>query len=576
MDEDQQKELGTLLAYLSLEAAATGVFRVTVGKGWECIHLNAVFNDLDNAGQVLEALKGELNGKFSEEQDVNALHGRELEDGRWQIRVVSSRHCVLTMLSVQDVSKEQNGDTRRTISSLNGNSEDSLDWTRHAIKNSTPWIDFICSVDWSTTGVGPMESWSPLLRQYALHIMSDPEPRLVIFGESMTFIYNEPCIEFFGAKHPQVMGQSVMQAWSELWESVKPMIEAAYDGSPTKLTNCPMFLERHGYAEETFWNFTMVPIIDPATGKGVGLIDEFTEVSAQVADDRRRVTVNNLSNNIKKADTLPHLWTSVLESMEVAEIDVAFTILYAIVDDVPEREEEGKSSTSGSQSTTYHPKKLVLVGTVGIPSEDTNLIDSASLPVLHTDSELIRLCSEAWETRTAKYIRTKDGTLPAWLSTPISTRSFGDPIRTALVSPLRSAGDDVLGVLVTGVNPRVPLNSSYKLFLNITAEICEKAAALISLPDEQRRAQAVSDEITTSLTQQLRLYTLQAEKSEAKFSRMAASSPIGMYMFDAADGKPLYANDAYLDLLGVTRETHAIIPRPDAAAWWGLIHEEDM
>jgi PAS domain-containing protein len=135
---------------------------------------------------------------------------------------------------------------------------------------------------------------------------------------------------------------------------------------------------------------------------------------------------------------------------------------------------------------------------------------------------------------------------------------------------------EVLGVLIIGLSPRSPLNPAYKLYLRITGEIIEKAAALISLPEEQRRAQAITDDITTSLTQQLRLYTLQAERSEAKFSRMAASSPIGMYMFCAVDGRPLYANDAYLELLGVSREAHAIVCKPTTAAWEGLIHEEDM
>jgi PAS domain-containing protein len=267
----------------------------------------------------------------------------------------------------------------------------------------------------------------------------------------------------------------------------------------------------------------------------------------------------------------------VLNNLEAAEGDIPYALLYAVVDDVPDREEGSKSSVSfSSGSIPQYPKKCILAGTMGILSENPNLIDEFSLPVLNTDSDLVRYCSQAWESRTATYISTRDGTLPEWLTMPIPDRSFGDEIRTALVSPLRSAGDDVLGILITGINPRSPLDASYKLFLRITGEIIEKAAALISLPDEQRRAQAITDDITTSLTQQLRLYTLQAERSEAKFSRMAASSPIGMYMFDATDGRPLYANAAYMELLGISKEAHAIVCKPTAGAWEGLIHDEDM
>lgn len=573
MDVDEEKELGALLAYLSLEVAPTAIFRVTSGKGLEEIHLNAALERLVNADQEFGDLQQALKRTLSQEQDVALLHGKVLDGGRWKIRVISSRHVVATALQSQQTQMLPKGGQE---TSDNDPIEDSLDWTRHAIKNTTPWIEFIRSVDWSSTGLGAMETWSTVLRQYCLHIMSDPEPRLLIFGESMTFVYNEACIELFGAKHPQVMGQSVVEAWSELWASVKPLVEGAYNGIPCQLTNCPMFLERHGFSEETFWNFSMVPIIDPVTGKGVGLIDEFTEVSNQVTNDRRRINVNNLSNQIKKADSLPNLWEAVLESIEVAEIDISFAILYAVLDDLPGGDEENESST-GSHSTTQHPKKLVLAGSVGISRDNPNLFASALLPVPGgTSDDLGHHCSQAWETRTAKYLRTRDRNLPAWLSTPHSTRSYGDPIRTALVSPLRSAGEDVLGVLVTGVNPRTPLNASYKLFLNITAEIIEKAAALISLPHEQRKAQAITDEITTSLTQQLRLYTLQAEKSEAKFSRMAASSPIGMFMFDATDGRPLYVNDAYIELLGVSPEMFAVMGTPEANSSEDFIHEEDV
>lgn len=576
MDEDEQKELGGLVAYLSLETAATAIFRVTAER-WDAIHLNYAFEALPNVDQEVGELREALQRTHSKEQGVALLHGRILEGGTWQIRVISSRHCVATAMQSRPVLSDQTRDgSQTTPMDIDELEQASLDWTRHAVKNASPWIDFLRKWDWKSTGLGPMDSWSSLLRQYLLHMMSNPEPRLIVFGEEMTFVYNEACVEFFGAKHPQVMGQTVSEAWSEIYDNVKPMMEAAYGGVSTKLTDCPMFLERHGYSEETFWNFAMVPIVDPITGRGVGLLDEFTEVSSQVTDDRRRVNVRNLSEKVKEAKTLPDLWTLVLESLEAAGTDIPFAILYRIVDDYPEGEDGSRSSTTGSASTTQHPKKCVLAGTVGISKDNPNLTESFSLPVLDKDSSLASHCSQAWQSRIAQYICPNNGSLPAWLTDPIAGRSFGDPIRTALVSPLRSAGDEVLGVLITGINPRSPLSPSYKIFLSITSEIVEKAAALISLPEEQRRAQAITDDITSSLTQQLRLYTLQAEKSEAKFSRMAASSPIGMYMYNASDGRPLYVNDAYLELLGIARDAHAIISGPDPIAWQDYVNEEDL
>lgn len=580
MDEDEQKGLSALLAYLSVEAAATAILRVTSGE-CETVHLNAAFEALGNVEQELGDLREALKRTLAREKDVALLHGRNLEGERWRIRVVSSRHCVATALEHRPVLLQQNGHHGEAShdqmdTATDQLDEQSLDWTIGPVKNTSPWIDFLRNYDWKSTVAGPMESWSPLLRQYVLHIMSNPDPRLLVFGEGMAFIYNEACIEFFGTKHPQAMGQSVADAWSEVWDDVKLMIEGAYNGNMTKLADCPMFLKRHGYLEETYWNFAMVPIIDRDTGRGVGLIDEITEVSLHVTDERRRVHISKLSEQTKKAENLPDLWRSVLDSLQAADIDIPYAILYSVVDDIPEGEDGSGSRSSASEATTHHPKKAVLAGVMGIAHDNPNLTEYFALPVLNSDSDIVLHCSQAWESRIAQYISIDDGTLPAWLTVPNPERSFGDEIRNALVSPLRSAGDDVLGILVIGLSPRVPLNSAYKLYLRFTAEMIEKAAALISLPDEQRRAQAITDDITTSLTQQLRLYTLRAEKSEAKFSRMAASSPIGMYMFCAKDGKPLYANDAYLELLGVSREAHAIRCKPIASAWDDLIHDEDI
>lgn len=578
MDEDEQKELGALVAFLCLEKVATAIFRVTAGT-WTEIHLNAAFRDLPDEKQELEGLQESLQRIHFNGQDAGSLHGLVLEGGKWQIRVLSTRHCAVTAIQSQptllvpsghdsDVTQE---DTDRL------EHDDTLDWTRHAAKNPSPWIQFICEQDWGSTALGPMESWSPVVRQYVLHIVANPEPRFIVFGERMTLIYNEACIEIFGAKHPRAMGLAFGDAWPEVWGNVKDMMKnAAYRGIPTKLNDCPFFLQRHGYAEETFWNFNMVPIVDPITGRGIGLIDEFTEVSKQVTDARRQASVLRLSEQIKEAKSLPELWKDVLSSLEDAGPDIPFAILYAVVDDTQAEDGSGKSSTNGSQSTTQYPKKCILAGTIGISAENPNLTESFSLPVLDQDSSLESHCSQTCESRIAHYICPEKGPLPAWLSDPIPTRSFGDEIRAALFSPLRSAGDEVLGVLIIGVGPRSPLNSSYKLFLDLICEIIEKAAALISLPDEQRRAQAITDDITSSLTKQLRSYSLQAERSEAKFSRMAASSPIGMFMFSAIDGRPLYTNGAYLELLGVTRETHAIVARAQSSAWEEFIHVEDM
>ena len=87
-----------------------------------------------------------------------------------------------------------------------------------------------------------------------------------------------------------------------------------------------------------------------------------------------------------------------------------------------------------------------------------------------------------------------------------------------------------MGVLIIGLCPRVPLDEGYHMWLGILGDLLLKSAAHVSLPLEQRRAQKLSDDVNSALAQQLRLTTLQAERSDAKFSRMARLAPIGMFV----------------------------------------------
>ena len=68
--------------------------------------------------------------------------------------------------------------------------------------------------------------------------------------------------------------------------------------------------------------------------------------------------------------------------------------------------------------------------------------------------------------------------------------------------------------------------------------------------------------------------TLQVEKIEERFSRMAAAAPVGMFVFDA-DGQPLHLNDAYIQMLGDNRESHLDRYSTPASLWEEYIHTDD-
>lgn len=71
----------------------------------------------------------------------------------------------------------------------------SYDWTRLPVTNTMPeHVQFARSVDWSKTALGPIETWTPDLRQMCNLIMASPHPAAMYWGEELIAIYNEAYI----------------------------------------------------------------------------------------------------------------------------------------------------------------------------------------------------------------------------------------------------------------------------------------------------------------------------------------------------------------------------------------------
>jgi hypothetical protein len=110
-----------------------------------------------------------------------------------------------------------------------------FDWTRLPISDALPkHIQFARSVDWASTSLGPIETWSADLRQMCNLIMASPHPAAMYWGDDLIAIYNEAYIMLAGQKHPTLMGQSYSEAWAEIWDDVKDVFaEAKMTGKAT-------------------------------------------------------------------------------------------------------------------------------------------------------------------------------------------------------------------------------------------------------------------------------------------------------------------------------------------------------
>ena len=122
----------------------------------------------------------------------------------------------------------QNADSSRPCTPGRHQHSAFFDWTRLPEAPNLPQhIQLAHSVDWASTALGPIEVWTPDLRQLCNLVMASPHPAAMYWGEDMTAIYNEAFVLLAGQKHPGLMGCSFKEAWSEIWTDVKDVFLGA-------------------------------------------------------------------------------------------------------------------------------------------------------------------------------------------------------------------------------------------------------------------------------------------------------------------------------------------------------------
>lgn len=128
--------------------------------------------------------------------------------------------CVLSAATAADVDHFGRNDSPKEMGFF--------DWTRLPVSdNLPPHIQFARSVDWASTALGPIETWSADLRQMCNLIMASPHPAAMYWGPDLVAIYNEAYVLLAGQKHPKLMGQSYSEAWAEIWDEVKDVFAGA-------------------------------------------------------------------------------------------------------------------------------------------------------------------------------------------------------------------------------------------------------------------------------------------------------------------------------------------------------------
>ncbi len=153
--------------------------------------------------------------------------------------------------------------------------------SRHFIGGENEMAKLIRSHDWKSHSLGSPEAWPLELKSSVSLMLNSGFPMFIAWGEEGTFFYNDAYAPILGSeKHQKALGARFENIWSDIWKDLSPIVEKVYQGVSTYFEDLPLYMNRSGYFEQTYFTFSYSPISD-SSGDVVGLFCACVETTAR-------------------------------------------------------------------------------------------------------------------------------------------------------------------------------------------------------------------------------------------------------------------------------------------------------
>jgi CheY-like chemotaxis protein len=185
--------------------------------------------------------------------------------------------------------------------------------------------------DWSKTPLGALDHWPQSLRTSVNLMLNSRHPMWIGWGPEMTFLYNDAYVAVLSqAKHPQALGRSAREVWSEIWDICGPLADKVFErGEATFVDDVRLFMSRGDVLEETYYSFSYSPIHDES-GRVAGLFCPSTDTTAKNLNGRRLGTLSELAANAVVEKSTEAACASSFTTLARNPNDVPFALLYLL------------------------------------------------------------------------------------------------------------------------------------------------------------------------------------------------------------------------------------------------------
>jgi signal transduction histidine kinase/CheY-like chemotaxis protein len=181
----------------------------------------------------------------------------------------------------------------------------------------------MAAVDWSSTPLGPVATWSQALRTSVGILLHSRHPMFLWWGPELIQLYNDAYIPSFGkGKHPKAMGQAGRDCWQEIWPIIWPQIDDVMTRKRSSWHEDQLVpIWRNGHIEDVYWTYGYSPVCE-ADGSVGGTLVVCTETTARVLSERRLRNARDLGLAVLAARDVPELVAEASKALAAASEDI--------------------------------------------------------------------------------------------------------------------------------------------------------------------------------------------------------------------------------------------------------------
>lgn len=270
----------------------------------------------------------------------------EKKDASKQTQTTTKADSIATEKELADILRENLSLSSKLPTPL---SEPSGRRGSSTLHEKSAYAHFIQNFDWSSTKLGPMDTWPRKLREVFNLVMVDSRPVALYWGDEFALVYNESFANTMGSQHPSFLGRRCKDIWPEAKDTlIGKFREVQTLGRASDDDEWQVFLDRlTGESEETYFTWSIVPVINEQ-GEPEGVLVPIFDTTKYRIWERRVTILNTLGEHMSRAVDIESFWESVHEGLEAASAeDVPFAILYRANDTLsPEAQTDGLTQSS--------------------------------------------------------------------------------------------------------------------------------------------------------------------------------------------------------------------------------------